>query len=313
MSPRRIASVFPEPEMVEDDCDLVKRLDEESFYGENESLWLSSDCNSPSSFFSDYRLYDSHEWRLQVSRQLWFSLGRSIGFFDGSRINPIQEACLVLEKNLLDTEKFLLEDSREEEVVVMTWLQSSTENDSADSSSVIFSDSDSDIDRTGSSVSVADELEDFNTDELIFWPSKQKPENWDCFAMSPLKNINHRNAALIVPHTRKTDTDEVSRRLVFISGSTASKILPWKRRSSNNGVGPTSTAPAKPVLLESDNKILNPTDRKVLNQIFLEEDFAFAANEELPIEKLLGLDEFDGHEGVDSEFNKDDFSFDQSL
>lgn len=44
---------------------------------------------------------------------------------------------------------------------------------------------------------------------------------------------------------------------------------------------------------------------------FSEEDLD--SNMELPIEKLLGLDEFDGHEGVESEFNKDDFSLNESL
>jgi hypothetical protein len=39
----------------------------------------------------------------------------------------------------------------------------------------------------------------------------------------------------------------------------------------------------------------------------------FASNRKLPIEILLGLDEFDGHEGVDSEFNEGVFSLDDSL
>lgn len=389
MSPK-VASVFPEPEMMEDDCDLGKRLDEEaSRNGEKDSLWLSSDCNSPSTFFSEYRLYDFpqlslNEWMtswLQISTQLWFSFGKSIGFFDGSRINPIEEACLVLEKNLLDTEKFLQEDFREEEVV--TWLLSSIENDAADSSSVIFSESsvssfedstgsespstpfsidlkpspqdlDLDLDRTGfwaslvdldgkdfkwisdsdsvldsfqssdfpssssSGVSVADDSEDFNTDELLFWPFKQKPDcfygNWDCFSMSPRKNSNKKNAASLGHHTRKTDTNEVRRKLVFTSGSTFSKILAWKQRSSNKYISYTAapSRSSKPAKTYLELVPFQTTDgRKVLNQIFLEEEFA--SNKELPIEKLLGLDEFDGQEGIGSEFNKDDFSLDQSL
>ena len=390
------AAVFPESEVIEDDCDLGKRLDEESCNGENESLWLSSDCYSPASFFSEYRLYDwaplsFDEWMiswLQVSRQLWFSSGKGIGFFDGSRINPIEEACLVLEKNLPDAEKILQEDLEEEEVV--TWLLSSTENDVADSSSVIFSESSVssfeesagsespstplithlkpsfrglDLDRTGfwvslvdldeedfkwisdsgsvldslqssdfpspsyktissSGGSAAEDLEDFNTDELLFWPFEQKPDwssgNWDCFSMSPRKNSYLTNAAS-GPHNRKTDPNEVSRRLLFTSGSTASKILEWKQRSNKKGVWRTSATPSslsKPaktseetVPSDSDNNIIEPTEEKVLNQIFLEE---FASNEELPIETLLGLDEFDGHEGVDLEFNKDDFFLDQA-
>ncbi|KAM1989868.1 hypothetical protein ACFX15_031179 [Malus domestica] len=42
----------------------------------------------------------------------------------------------------------------------------------------------------------------------------------------------------------------------------------------------------------------------------IEEDFA---SKEVPIEMFLGLTEFDGHEGVDSEFNEDDFSLHVSL
>ncbi|KAM1036960.1 hypothetical protein FF1_031875 [Malus domestica] len=43
----------------------------------------------------------------------------------------------------------------------------------------------------------------------------------------------------------------------------------------------------------------------------IEEDFA--SKKEVPIEMFLGLTEFDGHEGVDSEFNEDDFSLHVSL
>ncbi|KAM1050065.1 hypothetical protein ACFX2I_031771 [Malus domestica] len=37
------------------------------------------------------------------------------------------------------------------------------------------------------------------------------------------------------------------------------------------------------------------------------------ASKEVPIEMLMGLAEFVGHEGVDSEFNEDDFSLHASL
>lgn len=358
MSPK-VASVFPEPEMIEDDCDLGKRLDEEaSRNGEKDSLWLSSDCNSPSTFFSEYRLYDFpqlslNEWMtswLQISTQLWFSFEKSFGFFDGSRINPIEEACLVLEKNLLDTEKFLQEDFREEEVV--TWLLSSIENDAADSSSVIFSESSvsSFEDSTGSeSLSTPFSIDlkpspqdlDLDMDRTGFWASlvdlDGKDFKWisdsdsvlDSFqssdfpsssssgvsvSMSPLKNSNQRNAASLGHHTRKTDTNEVRRKLVFTSGSTFSKILAWKQRSSNKYISYTAapSRSSKPAKTYLELVPFETTDgRKVLNQIFLEEEFA--SNQELPIEKLLGLDEFDGQEGLGSEFNKDDFSLDQSL
>lgn len=283
VNPKRAESA-----VVEDDCfDLGRRLDGESCNGENDGLWLSSDCNNPSSFFSEYELYDLphlllDEWRI---------------FFDGSTINPIEEACLALEKNLPDTEKILQEDLKEEEVV--TWLLSSTENNATlDSSSVGFSESSSpsfedsvssdskskfsglDLDRTGFwvlelisdsesemdslqsyksifrlSVSIVGEVEDFKTDEPLFWPFKQVSDwnsgNWDCFSMSPRRDS-------------------------------------WLKES-----------------MQRVSRDSRPTDGKVLNQIFLEEEFA--ANEELPIEKLLGLDEFDGHEGVDLEFSQDGF------
>ena len=77
--------------------------------------------------------------------------------------------------------------------------------------------------------------------------------------------------------------------------------------------------------------IIEPKDRKLPVQKFVgednnfsKEDFAskdklsmgkedFALDEELPIETLLGLDEFDGHEGVDSGFDGDVFSLDELL
>ncbi|KAF2322140.1 hypothetical protein GH714_007581 [Hevea brasiliensis] len=106
------------------------------------------------------------------------------------------------------------------------------------------------------------DLEDFDTDEPLFWPSQWKQDwncedTWKCFSMSPL------------PMEMENDLKEKKDREVPIPQS-------------------------------------NCSDRD-----FLEDDIT--KNGELPIETLLGLGEFDGHEGVDSEFNEDTFSLDESL
>ena len=72
---------------------------------------------------------------------------------------------------------------------------------------------------------------------------------------------------------------------------------------------------------KNDNETVVPSEDKngklstaVEKSDKLEEEF-FATKEEevFSIEKLLGLDAFDGHEGVEYEFNQHDFSFDDSL
>ncbi|KAM1797705.1 hypothetical protein ACFX12_031857 [Malus domestica] len=95
-------------------------------------------------------------------------------------------------------------------------------------------------------------------------------------------------------HDRNMDVEEGQGvRLVFSSGSAASKIMKLKQKYKETENGKFHVS--EPVGVVNDR---------------IEEDFA---SKEVPIEMFLGLTEFDGHEGVDSEFNEDDFSLHVSL
>ncbi|KAJ9178586.1 hypothetical protein P3X46_010460 [Hevea brasiliensis] len=186
------------------------------------------------------------------------------------------------------------------------------------------------------------DLEDFDTDEPLFWPSQWKQDwncedTWKCFSMSPRKcmtkpgSLQETSSKLVKSkfQVTKMDTKEGCRkRLEFSKGSTASTLLEWKQRSKNNCIKKINSAPSglrksnkismKIVPMEMENDLKERKDREVpipqsncSDRDFLEDDIT--KNGELPIETLLGLGEFDGHEGVDSEFNEDTFSLDESL
>jgi hypothetical protein len=101
------------------------------------------------------------------------------------------------------------------------------------------------------------------------------------------------------------------RRLVFSSGSAASNIMEKKqRRDNNSSTKKMNSMPSRLKKSVKDGRI--PTPKVDSGNTNLSQD-DFASNRKLPIEILLGLDEFDGHEGVDSEFNEGVFSLDDSL
>ncbi|OAY37665.1 uncharacterized protein LOC110627194 [Manihot esculenta] len=184
-------------------------------------------------------------------------------------------------------------------------------------------------------------LEDFDTDEPLFWPSQWKldwncEETWRCFSMSPRKYITdpgtlqHTSTNVVGTkfHVRRKDTNEGFRESPeFSSGSTASTLLE-RKQSKNNFIRKINPAPSRlrksrkismkivPIEMENDldkrkDKEFSIQQSNCSDRDFLEDDFT--KNGEVPIEKLLGLGEFDGHEGVDSEFNEDIFSLEESL
>ncbi|CAK7322594.1 unnamed protein product [Dovyalis caffra] len=178
------------------------------------------------------------------------------------------------------------------------------------------------------SSSEAEVMKDFNTDGPLFWPFDKKldwnsEEVWKCFAMSPRKDmmelsiypqgISSESVGVKI-HDRKMESKVgCRRRLVFSSGSAASNIVEKKQREDNNSS--TKKINSKPTRLKNSTK---GKDRKVSapkvdseNRNLSKDDF-IASNKEHPIEILLGLGEFDGHEGVDSEVNEGFFSLDDS-
>ncbi|KAG6767587.1 hypothetical protein POTOM_028797 [Populus tomentosa] len=174
------------------------------------------------------------------------------------------------------------------------------------------------------SSSEAEVLKDINTDGPLFWPFDKKldwnsEEDWKCFAMSPRKDklsispqrISSKSVEMKFHGSRVDSKMVCRRRLVFSSGSAASNILEKKQRRDNNSS--TKKMNSMPSTLKKsvkDGRIPTPKVDSG-NTNFSQDDFA--STKKLPIEILLGLDEFDGHEGVDSEFNEGVFSLDDSL
>ncbi|XP_028084743.1 uncharacterized protein LOC114285860 isoform X2 [Camellia sinensis] len=127
-------------------------------------------------------------------------------------------------------------------------------------------------------------------DEPLFWPSDRKFDwgselKWDFFIMSPRK------------HKHKDKTLEG--KLTFVR----------RMQTQPSRMGESRNFFAKIVPLD----VVEPTSDDVLNEKSNLVDEDFESNEEVAIETLLGLDEFDGHEGTESEFNKDDFCLDESV
>ncbi|XP_058094134.1 uncharacterized protein LOC131240102 [Magnolia sinica] len=140
---KKAAAVFPK--LGKDDRD-AEQSETESQTDQNECLWLSSGCISPSLLKSnDHWLHDAwdHDWWdlslndrffsvLSVSRGCDVVLDGRISIFDGSRINPLEEAALFLDRTPDDIEKVCEEDLQVGEVVA--WLHNSLEYEIKDSS-----------------------------------------------------------------------------------------------------------------------------------------------------------------------------------
>ena len=152
------------------------------------------------------------------------------------------------------------------------------------------------------------DMEDFSADGPLFWPFEGKfnwnsGESWSSFCISP------------------------RRRLVFGSRSTTSRIKESKHEG-HEAACLLSKSSAKMVTSElNDEKVaLVPStgsNYPILNEDYASnndlplarEDLSLDQGVEVPIESLVGLKEFDGHEGLDSEFNGDDYALmlDESL
>lgn len=163
------------------------------------------------------------------------------------------------------------------------------------------------------------DLEELDSDDPIFWPFERKVDwnSWDSFSMSPRKDI-YKLKTLVGTSSiemrlddKKNDQKKVctcKRRLEFSAAAAVSKIME-RKRSSRRRINPV------PSRLNKSTKIVpldEPTDQ-VVSEVgwdFLEQDFG---KQQVPIESLLGLDEFNGSEGIDSNLNEDVFFLDESL
>ncbi|OMO79527.1 hypothetical protein COLO4_24404 [Corchorus olitorius] len=182
-------------------------------------------------------------------------------------------------------------------------------------------------------------------DKGIDWNSEK---TWKCFAMSPRKdNIimkftttpqgtgtsskstgsglnKYRNMNMNLP-------TKCRRKLVFDSGS---KILQLKQgrkgccnKNNTNGIcrnkkppsrlrDSTNYTSAKKVPLDCIHNHVVPlqVEQVATPSTNFWDNICFASNyEDLPIETVIGLGEFDGHEGIDLDFNEAVFVLDQTL
>ncbi|KAJ6289409.1 hypothetical protein OIU76_025265 [Salix suchowensis] len=151
------------------------------------------------------------------------------------------------------------------------------------------------------SSSEAEVLKDSNTDGPLFWPFDKKlewdsEEDWKCFAMSPRKDmpqlsISPRRGGLKSGVQEKTC-------LQLRSGSAKYSGEETKKGNDHRSAKKMNSTQSRLKKSVKDGKVSTP---KV-------DSDDVASNKKLPIEMLLGLDEFDGHEGVDSGFNEAVFS-----
>ncbi|GJR58597.1 hypothetical protein Tco_1500759 [Tanacetum coccineum] len=178
------------------------------------------------------------------------------------------------------------------------------------------------------------DLEECSFDKPLFWPSDMTPEwglntEWDLFIMSPRKHVCI--ASNSVPSTppdtprlqlwnAKMDSEKGSkRRLVFHSRSNSSTSLDLKTTNGTRSVRRMKSMPAsrfkKGTKTNDDGCTKESSEDKELvkkatiKPKVLLEDLILTEklNAEPNIESILGLEEFDGHEGIEFEFNKDDF------
>ncbi|KAK8571551.1 hypothetical protein V6N13_047222 [Hibiscus sabdariffa] len=173
---------------------------------------------------------------------------------------------------------------KEHDQGLVSWL--STMASDLDSSSAV-----SDTDEPSFLVSSeAENIEDFDVDEPLFWPFERKIDwksegTWKHFIMSPRKNTVKITAPEENFHTNKS------------------------LRKSKHGSRKIKNGNSMPSRLRESTKV--SARDQILPWKVAEDDFT--SNEEVPIEMVVGLNEFDGHEGIDSELNEGVFLLDEAL
>ncbi|KAI3823129.1 hypothetical protein L1987_04559 [Smallanthus sonchifolius] len=305
---------FKEQTEVEDG-EFAITLRKEELRNRDNCMWLSiSGASSPSSCSKDNDLSGYMDLKIDawlislLSTQSLRSdslLNTEITFFDGSRVNPIEEASLVLDQRKKLDENMVFQENLEEEEVVL-WLKNESSysgcysqtlekrsksayfTDSSDEQSLISSFSSSDY-----SSEVMD-LEEVSTDKPLFWPLNSASDwssetKWDLLTISPRKDVCYkfgRSPKTCLDSHGNMDLEKGCNRQVEFNGDSNS--------SSNM----------------EQAEVDRLTRRSLIKHKIVLEDLLLVdkLNAEGVIEQVLGLGEFDGHEGIESEFNKDEFS-----
>ncbi|EOA38927.1 hypothetical protein CARUB_v10011325mg [Capsella rubella] len=358
-------------------------------FDDSDSIWLSSDCASPTSLLEERRLSVSFLFSVDESVVSWLSnLAKSSLSLNQQEVSPIKDrpriprntkenaeniqkkdlSCSALNLTVLDSSN----QSSQGKKVSFSPSSSGTKLDSGNSSPSLSISSDlpsgpnnlvHEKNWNEKSAETVDSKNSSNVDEPLFWPYEQRfdwrPEDiLKHFSMSPRRKklLNAKFSAGTSPRSmraqllqaRKLDLkDGCKRKLVFNGPITnASKIPELKRTTSNssnknnnsmkneptkNCVKRNKSLPSRlrkssktcskvvPVemgegVIAAERAKVEITARKLINRrskTMLEDDFALM--NDFSIENAVGLGEFKGREGIDSEFNSDTFFFHDSL
>ncbi|KAI3523562.1 hypothetical protein L1887_01783 [Cichorium endivia] len=253
----------------DEDDEFAATLRNAELIDHNNCNWLSSGGeSSPSSCHQDNTL--SGHMDLKIDAWLISLLStpstksREISstkatFFDGSRVNPIEEASLVLDQRKYSNQDLFFHENFEEEEEVVSWLV----NDSSSVSSITDSSDDFSFSSCSSSSDYSSEvvdLEEIGTNKPLFWPS-----DWTCdwdsetkgdfFTMSPRKD------------TYKFNSDKVcNRRLVFGMKNTKEiNEVQNMRNKASRFKKPTKTS-TKIVPLDNEADFEKLTEAEVINE-----------------------------------------------
>lgn len=360
-------------------------------FDDSDSIWLSSDCASPTSLLEERRLSVSFRFSVDESVVSWLSnLAKTSLSLNHQEVSSIKDRPRIPRNTKENAENIQKKDSSRS-VPNLTVVDSSTQSSQGKkvsfskssgtqlesgnhaSSLIISSDVPSDLNNHTATSLVREicldeksaEIVDSkssgsNVDEPLFWPYEQRfdwtPEDiLKHFSMSPRRKklLNAKVSAGSSPRSmraqllqaRKLDLKDGSKRKLVFNGplTNAAKIPELKRNNSNKKNDSIKNEPIRncvkrnkslPSRLRNSSKTCSKvvpfevaeeviaaerakveiTARKLINRIsktMLEDDFSLM--NDFSIENAVGLGEFKGREGIDSEFNSDIFLFDDSL
>ncbi|PWA93245.1 hypothetical protein CTI12_AA072970 [Artemisia annua] len=331
----------------DEDGEFADALRKEELLDHENCTWLSSsDASSPSSCLQ----YDGLYGYIDLKIDAWFIsllstpsprfstvLSTEATFFDGSRVNPMEEASLVLHQTKVCDKDMSFDGSSDDHSLFSSTASSYHSSDIVD-------------------------LEEFGNDQPLFWPSNSAPD-WgsrtkcELFIMSPRKDVykvatSPKNSPLSsssssdhVSEAVAIEEDSRTRTPIFLPSSCASqwgsntkwglfvmsprkdiykigkspktspdtlrlRVLSRSNTDVEKGCSRRLEFSIKPVATKQKEVDAEAKKSVTKHKIVLLEDLLLVdkLNADGPIEDVLGLCEFDGHEGVESDFNDDKFS-----
>ncbi|KAB1213321.1 hypothetical protein CJ030_MR5G003609 [Morella rubra] len=315
-----VVSAFP-LYSAEEDIDLDRQLAKETCSDVKECMWLSSDCTTPSSFFEEYGLFgpcSALENTIPDAKKTTQN-----GLKEGKEVTCIQSPtssdASALEATAICSET--TESQSCEEPKICDNSSNFLDKTSYLESLVSLDGEDSDL-ISGRSL----ELDSLQS----LFPSPSSWSSWFAEVLSPRSSVSSQSEHDSDTTLEESDSDEpIFWPLEFKFDWRSERPWNWFSISPRRDI----TTPSKSVGVKSDSKRVEPEEgcrKEAIEKSvgeggnFSKKDFRstdkfpvkkqeFVLDQELPIEMLLGLDEFNGHEGVDLGFDGDLFSLDESL